>query len=280
MMQYMMDFNHWYNPKSPKALAMRKARRGQGRTLHVRDLLCLQLDQAAMRTRSSVPGHPTRRRSSPHCEASTWADHFMPYGPTKFVNGQNTGGRAALLQATQGRHRRDLAGRIRVDQGDLPAPEAQLSPAGLPRCGQAGAAFNRTRQRCRTRPRGRCPARRLIRGFIDHRRGRDQRSAARRHLHARRLRSDADLRRSAHHQFRPRQHADAVHVRRLLPADPVRHRPLPVAADHGAGHVPVRLFHLQGTDRTSRARQGREHSSDHAGAVDLDRESGADVLPG
>jgi branched-chain amino acid transport system substrate-binding protein len=34
-------------------------------------------------------------------EASTWSDHFMPYGPTKFVDGQNSGGRAAMLQATK-----------------------------------------------------------------------------------------------------------------------------------------------------------------------------------
>jgi branched-chain amino acid transport system substrate-binding protein len=33
-------------------------------------------------------------------ESSTWSNHFMPYGETKFVNGQNSGGRAALLQAT------------------------------------------------------------------------------------------------------------------------------------------------------------------------------------
>ena len=33
-------------------------------------------------------------------ESSTWADHFMPYGPTKFVNGQNTGGTGVLLQAS------------------------------------------------------------------------------------------------------------------------------------------------------------------------------------
>jgi len=26
----------------------------------------------------------------------------MPYGPTKFVNGQNEGGRAAVLQANKG----------------------------------------------------------------------------------------------------------------------------------------------------------------------------------
>jgi hypothetical protein len=34
-------------------------------------------------------------------ETSTWSDHFMPYGPTKFVNGQNQGGRAVLLQASK-----------------------------------------------------------------------------------------------------------------------------------------------------------------------------------
>ena len=33
-------------------------------------------------------------------ESSSWSNHFMPYGPTKFVDGQNTGGRAALLQAS------------------------------------------------------------------------------------------------------------------------------------------------------------------------------------
>ena len=32
---------------------------------------------------------------------STFSDHFMPYGPTKFVNGQNQGARAALLQASK-----------------------------------------------------------------------------------------------------------------------------------------------------------------------------------
>ncbi len=34
-------------------------------------------------------------------ESSTWSDHFMPYGPTRFVNGQNQGGRAVLLQASK-----------------------------------------------------------------------------------------------------------------------------------------------------------------------------------
>jgi branched-chain amino acid transport system substrate-binding protein len=33
--------------------------------------------------------------------ASTFADHIMPYGPTKFVNGQNTGARPVVTQVLQ-----------------------------------------------------------------------------------------------------------------------------------------------------------------------------------
>jgi branched-chain amino acid transport system substrate-binding protein len=29
---------------------------------------------------------------------STFSDHFMPYGPTKFVNGQNTGAQPLMTQ--------------------------------------------------------------------------------------------------------------------------------------------------------------------------------------
>ena len=31
-------------------------------------------------------------------EQSTFSNHFMPYGPTKFVDGQNTGGRPLMTQ--------------------------------------------------------------------------------------------------------------------------------------------------------------------------------------
>jgi branched-chain amino acid transport system substrate-binding protein len=33
---------------------------------------------------------------------STWDKHFMPYGPTKFVNGQNTGARPLVMQVLKG----------------------------------------------------------------------------------------------------------------------------------------------------------------------------------
>ncbi|HSH91779.1 MAG TPA: ABC transporter substrate-binding protein, partial [Ramlibacter sp.] len=31
-------------------------------------------------------------------EKSTFADHFLPYGPTKFVNGQNIGAQPLMTQ--------------------------------------------------------------------------------------------------------------------------------------------------------------------------------------
>ena len=36
---------------------------------------------------------PTARKIIDALESSTFTDHFMPYGPTKFVNGQNQGAR-------------------------------------------------------------------------------------------------------------------------------------------------------------------------------------------
>ena len=33
---------------------------------------------------------------------STFSDHFMPYGPTKFVNGQNTGAQPLMMQVLKG----------------------------------------------------------------------------------------------------------------------------------------------------------------------------------
>ena len=35
-------------------------------------------------------------------ESSTFADHIMPYGPTKFVNGQNQGAQPLMTQVIKG----------------------------------------------------------------------------------------------------------------------------------------------------------------------------------
>ena len=98
--QYMMDFNHWYNPRNPKALEMRKRVEAKD-ALFTFEVYCsynaVKLYASALETAKSAD----KAAVITALEASTWADHFMPYGPTRFVNGQNQGGRAALLQASK-----------------------------------------------------------------------------------------------------------------------------------------------------------------------------------
>ena len=88
--QYIMDCNHWFDPKNPKALALKKKIEAKGEfyTYEVYMnyscvlLLADALERAASADRAKIIGA---------LESSTFAGHVMPYGPTKFVNGQNQG---------------------------------------------------------------------------------------------------------------------------------------------------------------------------------------------
>jgi len=88
--QNVIDCNHWHDPKNPKALALRKAVEGQGKSfaynvpLNYSNLLLLA--DAIERA-----GSADRKTIIEALNASTFAGHIMPYGPTKFVNGQNEG---------------------------------------------------------------------------------------------------------------------------------------------------------------------------------------------
>lgn len=98
--QYMMDFNHWYSPRNPKAQEMRK-RVEANRGLFTFEVYCsynsVKLYADALQRAASAD----KEKVIAALESSTWSDHFMPYGATKFVNGQNQGGRAVLLQASK-----------------------------------------------------------------------------------------------------------------------------------------------------------------------------------
>ena len=98
--QYMMDFNHWYNPRNPKAAEMRKRVEAKG-GLFTFEVYCsynsVKLYADALQRAATAD----KEKVIAALEASTWSDHFMPYGATKFVNGQNQGGRAVLLQASK-----------------------------------------------------------------------------------------------------------------------------------------------------------------------------------
>jgi branched-chain amino acid transport system substrate-binding protein len=96
----MMDFNHWYNPRNAKAVAMRKALEDKG-GLFTFEVYCGYNSVKCYADALERARTADKERVIAALEASTWADHFMPYGPTKFVDGQNTGGRAAMLQASR-----------------------------------------------------------------------------------------------------------------------------------------------------------------------------------
>ena len=96
--QYMIDTNHWFDPTNPRALAMKKRVEAKGDLFTFEVYLSYNavklLADAMERARSA-----DKQKVIAALESSTWSDHFMPYGPTKFVNGQNLGGKAVILQA-------------------------------------------------------------------------------------------------------------------------------------------------------------------------------------
>jgi len=88
--KYIMDCNHWFDPRNPKALALKKKveDRGQFYTYEVYMNYSSVLRVADALSRA---GAADRGKLTAALESSTFSGHVMPYGPTKFVNGQNQG---------------------------------------------------------------------------------------------------------------------------------------------------------------------------------------------
>jgi branched-chain amino acid transport system substrate-binding protein len=97
-----IDVNHWYNPKDKRALALRKkveAIKDQFYTYEVfLNYQCVYLLADAIERAKSAK----REDIINALTNSTWDKHFMPYGPTKFVNGQNTGAAPLTMQVLKG----------------------------------------------------------------------------------------------------------------------------------------------------------------------------------
>jgi len=88
--QYIMDCNHWFDPKNPKALELKKQVEAKGDfyTYEVyMNYSCILLLADALERAASAE----RPKIIAALESSTFAGHVMPYGPTKFINGQNQG---------------------------------------------------------------------------------------------------------------------------------------------------------------------------------------------
>jgi branched-chain amino acid transport system substrate-binding protein len=88
--QYIMDCNHWFDPRNPKSAALRKKVEDKGEfyTYEVfMNYSCVLLLADAIERAGSAE----RPKLISALESSTFAGHVMPYGPTRFVNGQNQG---------------------------------------------------------------------------------------------------------------------------------------------------------------------------------------------
>jgi branched-chain amino acid transport system substrate-binding protein len=88
--QYIMDCNHWFDPRNPKSAALKKKveEKGEYYTYEVfMNYSCILLVADALERAASSD----RAKLISALEGSTFSGHVMPYGPTKFVNGQNQG---------------------------------------------------------------------------------------------------------------------------------------------------------------------------------------------
>ena len=95
--QYVMDCNHWFDPKNAGALALQKKTNAAG--LHYNYEVFLAYT-AMMFTLDAIEraGSADRTAITEAMTASTWGGHIMPYGATKMENGQNTGARPLVMQ--------------------------------------------------------------------------------------------------------------------------------------------------------------------------------------
>ena len=96
-----IDCNHWYNPKDKRALALKKKVEAMGEFYTYEVFLNYQavylladaIERAKSRDRAAINDALTN---------STWDKHFMPYGPTRFVAGQNQGAQPLAMQVLKG----------------------------------------------------------------------------------------------------------------------------------------------------------------------------------
>ncbi|HMA10225.1 MAG TPA: ABC transporter substrate-binding protein [Ramlibacter sp.] len=95
-----IDCNHWFNPKDKRSHALRQRVEAKNlfytyeifNTYTAMMLLADAINRAKSTDRAAI---------TDALAGSTFSDHFMPYGPTKFVNGQNTGAQPLMTQVAK-----------------------------------------------------------------------------------------------------------------------------------------------------------------------------------
>ncbi|MCD0499994.1 MULTISPECIES: ABC transporter substrate-binding protein [Achromobacter] len=96
-----IDCNHWFNPKDARVAPLKARVEEKGAyfsyevfmTYVAVQLLADAIERAKSADRAAI---------TDALASSTFHDNLMPYGPTKFVNGQNTGAQPLLTQVIGG----------------------------------------------------------------------------------------------------------------------------------------------------------------------------------
>ena len=88
--QNIMDCNHWVDPKNPKTQAFLKILEKNKYDL-TWELILQYSDLLLIADAIERAGSADRDKITQAIAASTFDGHVMPYGPTRFVNGQNEG---------------------------------------------------------------------------------------------------------------------------------------------------------------------------------------------
>ncbi len=96
-----IDCNHWFNPKDPRAQALKK--RAEAKNLFFTYELFMAYT-ATMLLADAIERAKSADRAAiiDALASSTFKNHIMPYSDTKFVNGQNTGAQPLMTQVVKG----------------------------------------------------------------------------------------------------------------------------------------------------------------------------------
>jgi branched-chain amino acid transport system substrate-binding protein len=98
---FIMDCNHWFDPRNPEALALKKKTEEKG-LFYSYEVFLNHESVRLLADAIERAGSADRAAITKALADSTWSKHFMPYGPTKFVNGQNTGAAPVNTQILDG----------------------------------------------------------------------------------------------------------------------------------------------------------------------------------
>jgi len=97
----MIDVNHWYDPRSKAGQALRKRVEADG-LYFTFEVYLAYLSTMFLIDGFERAGTTDTEAVNAALAASTIDPMFMPYGPTKMVDGQNMGSRAVAIQAQNG----------------------------------------------------------------------------------------------------------------------------------------------------------------------------------